>query len=361
MRGRRHVPRNSSTVFPAHPVRYAFLATLGVGAGMAVLAALTTLSTVLVYIGVALFISVAIEPLVRWASKRSIPRAAATTLLALGLLGVLAAVASAVIPALAEQVPTLAHSFIDFAVTIPQQSWFIWATENLGVGFDFQGLLEGFTTFVANPEQIGALAGGILQVGTGLVDGVTGVLVVSILSLYFSLTLPRLKSKAYSLVARSRRDQAVDLTEEILDSVGRYVGGQVLLASINAAVTFLLTTILGSPAPLLLAAVAFAGALIPIVGPLIGSAVAVLATLSVGPVAALVAAGVLLVYLQVEAYLLTPKVMAKAVAVPGALVIIAALAGAALAGILGALVAVPVAAAVILIVNRVVIPRQQLT
>ncbi|KQZ85290.1 hypothetical protein ASD56_02720 [Microbacterium sp. Root166] len=220
------------------------------------------------------------------------------------------------------------------------------------------GLLDGVLAFVADPDQVLALAGGILRIGTGIIDAVTGIIAVGILTLYFSLTLPRIKTKAYALIARSRRAQVVATVEEILLSVGRYVAGQAVLAFANATFTFLLMSFLGSPAPLLLAVIAFIGALIPIVGPLIGASIAVLATLSVNPVGALVAAGILLVYLQVEAYVLTPRVMARAVAVPGVLVIVSALAGAALGGILGALVAVPAAAAALVVIERVVIPRQ---
>jgi putative heme transporter len=68
----------------------------------------------------------------------------------------------------------------------------------------------------------------------------------------------------------------------------------------------------------------------------------------------------MLIYMQVEAYVLSPRVMAKAVAVPGALVIVAAVGGAALGGVLGALVAIPVVAAGILIFQQVVRPRQEL-
>ena len=65
-----------------------------------------------------------------------------------------------------------------------------------------------------------------------------------------------------------------------------------------------------------------------------------------------------LVYMQVEAYVLNPRIMAQAVKVPGAIVVIAALAGGTLLGILGALIAIPVAASILLIINQVVVPRQ---
>jgi predicted PurR-regulated permease PerM len=97
------------------------------------------------------------------------------------------------------------------------------------------------------------------------------------------------------------------------------------------------------------------------VGTLTGSIIIVLICLIPGlgsPLTGLVAAIYYLIYMQIEAYVLSPRIMSRAVKVPGALVVVAALAGGALLGILGALVAIPIAAAVLLIIKQVVIPRQ---
>lgn len=359
-RGHGAPSRLRAGTLPEKPFRYALIATLGVGLGLALLSAITTLSTVLVYIGLSLFIAIAFEPAVRWATQRSFPRWAATLTYSLVFLGICAGITTAVIPSATEQVTVLTRAVVDLVADVPQQPWFVWLSDTVGDGFDIHGLLDSVSALIGNPDQIIAFAGGILKVGSGIIDGVTGVIVITVLALYFSATLPRVKDKTLLLVPRSRRAHVGELAEEILQSVGRYVGGQILLAFVNAAFTLALTSILGSPAPLLLAVVAFVGALIPMVGPLIGSTIAVLATLSVSPAAALVAAIVLVVYMQVEAYFLTPRVMARAVSVPGPLVIISALAGAALGGVLGALVAVPIAAAALLVVERIVVPRQEL-
>jgi len=117
-------------------------------------------------------------------------------------------------------------------------------------------------------------------------------------------------------------------------------------------------SIIGAPVPALLALVAFIGSMIPLVGTLSASIIISLVCLIDSPVTALIAIGYYLVYMQVEAYILSPRIMNKAVAVPGALVVIAAVAGGALGGILGALVAIPVAASVIIIVQKVVFPTQ---
>ena len=98
--------------------------------------------------------------------------------------------------------------------------------------------------------------------------------------------------------------------------------------------------------------------LIPLVGTLTGSAIVTVVALSMSPTTAIIVAIYYVVYMQVEAYLISPRVMSKAVAVPGAVVVVAALAGGTLLGVLGALVAIPVAASVMLILKQVLVPRQ---
>jgi predicted PurR-regulated permease PerM len=117
-------------------------------------------------------------------------------------------------------------------------------------------------------------------------------------------------------------------------------------------------SIVGIEFSLVLACITFSLALIPLVGSISGAAIVVLVALTASPTAALIAAVYYLIYLQIEAYLISPRIMTKAVAVPGAVVVVAALAGGALLGILGALVAIPVAASIILIIRQVWVPRQ---
>lgn len=351
--------RKEGGLLPRNPFRYALVATLGVGVALALLAALSSLATVLTYVGIALFLSVAVDPVVEYATSRGMRRGVATLLLAIVFLLVIAGLTTAVIPAATAQVEIVGRQTFTWLESLPQQEWFDWLSENLPETLDLGAVLGQLTTLLSDPGQLMAIGGGLLQVGTGIIDAVTGTLVVAALTIYFVISLPRIKAKTYLLLPYSRRDWTIRLTEEILQSVGRYVGGQLGLAAVNAAFTFLLTSIVGSPAPALLAVIAFIGALIPVIGTVLGATIATLLTLTVSPVGAVIVAVVMLVYMQVEAYVLAPRVMARAVAVPGALVIIAALGGAALGGILGALLAVPVAAAGLLIVDRVIIPHQQ--
>lgn len=110
--------------------------------------------------------------------------------------------------------------------------------------------------------------------------------------------------------------------------------------------------------PALLALVAFIGSLIPLVGTLSGSIINTLLCLFVSPTTALITGIYYLVYMQIEAYVISPRIMSKAVAVPGAIVVIAAVGGGSLGGVLGALVAIPIAASAIIIIQKVLFPAQ---
>jgi predicted PurR-regulated permease PerM len=157
--------------------------------------------------------------------------------------------------------------------------------------------------------------------------------------------------------ARNRAGVA-DMTEQITDSVGGYLMGMVVLAFCNAVVAFFLLLFLGFPFPALMAVVAFCITLIPLVGSVLFWAIGTVLVLFVDPVDALIFAGVYLVYMQLEAYVLTPRVMNRTISVPGSLVVIGALVGGTLLGLLGALVAIPVTASILLIIKQVVVPRQ---
>ena len=207
----------------------------------------------------------------------------------------------------------------------------------------------------------GAATGAVLSIGAGIVAGFTGAIIVLILTIYFTASTPSLKASVYQLVPASKRARFIDLSEQITASVGYYVMGQVSLGVINGILSAIFLTIIQAPFPAVLAVVAFFFSLIPLVGTLTGSAIIILVCLTPGlgsPLTALVALIWYAGYMQVEAYVLSPRIMNRAVSVPGAVVVIAALAGGSLLGLLGALIAIPVAASILIIYRQVIIPRQ---
>ncbi|MGR2751517.1 AI-2E family transporter [Agromyces arachidis] len=344
--------------------RLALVGTLGVGAGLLILAAVANLSTILTYVGAALFLALGLEPAVSGLERRGLPRWAAILLVVLGVSALVAALLLAVIPIIVEQVGELVALI---PVIIAQVNGVDWI-ERLQEQFPLLAIDEisaqagaALTDFFTNPDKLSELLGGVWQVALAIGSGVFGVLIVAVLTVYFTASLDAMKRAVYQLVPASRRARFADLTEQITQSVGRYVIGQVSLAAVNGALSFAFLSIIRAPFPAVLAFVAFLFSLVPLVGTLTGSIIIVLVCLIPGvgsPLTALVAAVYYLVYMQVEAYVLAPRIMSRAVRVPGALVVVAALAGGTLLGILGALVAIPIAAAILLIIKQVVIPRQ---
>ncbi|AYG02118.1 AI-2E family transporter [Gryllotalpicola protaetiae] len=330
--------------------------TLGVGLGYLILTSIVNLTTVITYIGAALFIALGLEPLIEFLAKRGVPRWASIVIVFVVILGVAVGVIWAIVPVIVQQSASLIQSVTNFVDEGTYQQWYQWLQGQFQPGVVDNAVSQVWHQLQAN---LGTITGGVLQVGLGLISGAFGVLIVLILTIYFAASLKNIKRGAYSLVPASKRRRFIDIAEQVTDSVGKYVIGQVSLALVNGILSSIFLTIIRAPYPMLLAVIAFVFSLVPLVGTLTGSALICLLCLLLGsPLTALVAAIYYLVYMQVEAYLLSPRIMNRAVSVPGALVVVAALAGGTLLGVLGALVAIPFAASVLLIVRQVVIPRQ---
>ncbi|GAA4171234.1 AI-2E family transporter [Gryllotalpicola koreensis] len=330
--------------------------TLGVGVGWLILQSIVNLSTVITYIGAALFIALGLEPLIEFLAKRGVPRWASIVIVFIVVLGVAVGVVWAVVPVIVQQSSQLVQSVTDFVNQGTYQQWYQWLQNQFQPGVVDNAITQVWHQLQSN---LGTITGGVLQAGLGLISGAFGVLIVLILTIYFAASLKNIKRGAYALVPASKRKRFIDIAEQVTDSVGKYVIGQVSLALVNGILSSIFLSIIRAPYPMLLAVIAFLFSLVPLVGTLTGSAIICLLCLLLGsPLTALVAAIYYLVYMQVEAYVLSPRIMNRAVAVPGALVVVAALAGGTLLGVLGALIAIPFAASVLLIVRQVVIPRQ---
>ena len=226
----------------------------------------------------------------------------------------------------------------------------------------FRQNAEAALKTLLNPDNLTELGGGVLAAGIGIATGAFGALIVLILTLYFVASLDSIKRGLYQLVPASKREKFVDISEQVSSSVGRYVVGQVALALCNGILSFIFLSIIGAAYPALFAFIAFLFSLVPLVGTISGSVVIVVLQFAFNPesTSTVIAMAIYyLVYMQVEAYVLSPNIMNRAVKVPGVVVVIAALAGGTLLGILGALVAIPVAASILIIVRQVLIPRQQ--
>lgn len=344
----------------------ALVATLGVGLGILILTSIATLSTILTYIGAALFLSLGLDPAIAYLERHRFPRWSAILTVLGAVVAGLTGVVFAIVPIISEQIDQLIKlipRITDLVITGELVTTLQATFPTLQIDVIIDAVETAINDFVRNPVQVAESIGGVLQFTFALSSGVFGFIIVVILTLYFAGSLPSMKRSLYQLVPASKRDRFSDISEQISDSVGRYVVGQVTLALVNGVLSFVFLSIIQAPFPALLALFAFMFSLVPLVGTISGSVLIVLVCLIPGlgsPLTALVAAIYYIVYMQVEAYVLSPRIMNKAVAVPASVVVIAALAGGSLLGILGALIAIPTAAAILLIIKQVVIPRQNM-
>lgn len=338
------------------PFALGFFLTLGGLAAFLLGMAISSLSTVLISVAFALFIALGLDPVVRWLEHRKVPRPAGIAIVFVAFAIVLVGVLWAIIPTVADQVRQFAGDVPSLISQFQKSDVYAWldATFSDQVG----KTLDDVQKFLTDPGNLAAIGGGVLQVGAGIASAISGIVIVLVLTLYFLASLAAMKASFVRLTPAYTRPQVASLTTQITESIGGYLMGMVILAFINAMVALVLHLALGLPFAALTAVLAFCITLIPLVGSVIFLVLATTLALFSTPVGALVFAILYLLYMQVEAYILTPRIMNRAISVPGALVVIGALVGGTLLGLLGALIAIPVTASVLLIIKQVVIPRQ---
>jgi predicted PurR-regulated permease PerM len=348
-------PASVASLARTNPFKLGLMGALGVLVALVIGGIVDQLATVLVYIGVAVFLSLGLDPIVSFI-ERKLPRPAAVAIVVAAVVLAFAGIILAIVPILVQQVTNLIDNGPQMVKDIMAADWF--KDLNNQFGSTLEDAANGILSFLQDPGNLANIGGGVFAVGAGIAGGFTGVTIVLILTLYFMASLRSMKKVAARFVPAYQRETFSGLLEDVSGAVGRYVMGQASLALVNGVLSLIVLSIIGAPVPALLALIAFIGSMIPLVGTLSASIINSLICLFVSPVTALIAFIYYLVYMQIEAYVLSPRIMSKAVAVPGALVVIAAVAGGALGGILGALVAIPVAASIIIIVQKVVFPAQ---
>lgn len=201
-------------------------------------------------------------------------------------------------------------------------------------------------------ERAPTLVRGVLNVTIGFITGLAGVAVVLVLAFYWLLERRNIEGTWLSLVPSDKRTEARQIIVEIEAKLGGYVRGQLLLAVIVGILSYFGLLILDIEYVLVLALLAGISELIPLVGPFIGAVPAVLVALVESPTKALLVVGLYFIIQQLENHLLVPKVMEHSVGLSALTVLVAVLAGAALLGIVGVVLSVPVASAIQVILNH---------
>jgi predicted PurR-regulated permease PerM len=337
---------------PRSPFRVAFSAALGVALAYGLVMALIAVQSVLVLLLTAAFLAIGLNPAVEALERRHMRRSFAVAVVLFVVLLFFVGFGFAVVPPIVEQ----AQAFVNAAPAYVAQ---LQDNERIASLDERFGLLERAQDFVADPERIGmGAAGGVLGVGKVVFGFFFSTLTVFIVTLYFLANLPSIKAQAYRLVPRTRRARVGLLTDEILARVGGYVAGAVSIASLSAGLAYVLLTVLEIDYAVALAMLVFLTGLIPLIGATIGAVVLTGVALFTSVQAGVIVAVYFVIYQQVENYVLYPRIMQRSVDVSPAATVVAVLVGGALLGVLGALLAIPIAAAVQLVLAEVIAPRQ---
>jgi predicted PurR-regulated permease PerM len=318
---------------------------LGVAVIAALVLVLLSIGQILLLIGMAIIIAVGLDPAVMWLIRRGLPRWASVVIVLLVALGIFVGFLALAIPVLVTQTTHLANELPKYLHILKNPHTFL---GHLNTRFHFIRKVQKFVS----KSGTSAIAGGVLGVGKIVADLLEAVLVVGILAVYLLADLPRIKRGLYRFAPKSRRARVVLLTDEIMLRIGGYVLGNLLTSVIAGIGTWGWATAFGIPYAFLLGFMVALLDLIPIIGSTVGGIIVSLIGLTVSFPIAVATAVFYIVYRFLEDYLLTPRIMSRTVQVPGLLTVIATLIGGTLLGIIGALIAIPVAAALKLLVEE---------
>ena len=328
------------------PFFIGFVGALGVACAFALSYIVVAAGQILVLIGVAFFLAVGLDPGVRWLHRKGMPRSGAVALVLLSTFGVFALFVALAAPLAVTQASHLANDIPGYLNSLKNHHSAIGKLNyKYHIVSRLQKLLKGGPSFKT------ILGGGMI-----VVNLIGAVILVAILTVYLLVDLPRVKRAIYRLAPRSRRARAVLLTDEIVDRVGGYLLGDLFTSLIAGLGTLVWALALGIPYAAFLGLLVALLDLIPIIGSTVGGIIVSLVALTVSLQLAVATAVFYVLYRFLEDYLITPRVMARTVAVPGLVTVVATIIGAALLGIIGALVAIPIAAAVKLLLDEVAAP-----
>jgi len=343
------VPINRS-----HPYYFGFVATLGALTAIVLMRALASVSQIFILILIALFLATGLNPAVEALRRRNMSRATAVTIIFTSVIAFVIFFALVVAPPVISQGTQLINKAPTLLGELTNNATINKLNDQYGIIDTLQARLESVTS---DGTLLISAFGGVIGVGKSVLSGFFTFLTILVLTLYFITSLPQAVNLGLSLVPASRRERIGHLTNAIIARVGSFVGSQIVIAAMASVFVFILSLVLGLPSPIAIGMIVFVCGLIPLIGHFLGSGIVTIIALTQSIAIGVIALVAYVVYVQVENYVITPRIMKRTLAVPGAVTIISALIGSSLLGLVGGLLAVPVAASIILILDEVVIPR----
>jgi len=308
-----------------------------VGAIVTVLTIARLAAGVISWIVVALFLALALEPIVRFLEGRHFRRGLAVLATLLATAGVLAVMLGTLVPMFVEQGTALVASAPELLDRLRSSEAVRWADSRYGI---VRRVQEELTA------RAGAAAGPLFKVVGSIVHAMAATITILVLAAFMLMFGGGVFRSLLSWLPPVRRERVRQTAERIRNKVGAYVSGTVLIASIGGAVTSILLVSLGVSYFLPLGLTMALLGVIPFIGALLGGALVVGSTfLLEGTTRGLVALAVMILYQQVENHLLQPLIQRKTIHMNPLVIAVVMLIGTAAGGIFGALVALPLAAA----------------
>jgi predicted PurR-regulated permease PerM len=319
---------------------------LTMAAVSAALIALWSVINIVILVLIAAVLAIGLDPAVRFIERRGRSRGRAVALIFLVALAIAIMFAWLVIPPLVTQVGELADDIPGYVERLSTRD------DALGRYFQENDVAEKLRTFVKDvPKKITNSFGTIVGVAGKVGGQIFNVLTVAILTIYFMSSLPRMRRTAALWFAPGMRDRAEAVMDQAISRIGAYVAGILTTASIagtSALVFFSVLGLIGLGIPFAVPLAVFSGllGLIPAVGAYIGAAPAVIVGFFQSPLTGILILIYFIVYQQVENYVIQPRIMKNAVNLSPVAVVISTLVFGSLAGFAGAVLALPAAATI---------------
>jgi predicted PurR-regulated permease PerM len=310
------------------------------------------IGSVLILIVVSLFIAAGLNPSVEWFQRRGMRRSVAVTCVIVIFLLAVALFLLAIVPVITDQVTQITDNAPGWLDQLQKNK----RVQDLDDRFD---VIDKVRDYVQNGNFASGIFGGVLGISLRVLGALANAFLILVLTLYFLSSLDSTKKAIYRLAPASRRDRVSKLGDRVVESVGGYVSGAfvVALCAGISSLIFLFVIGLGQYA-VALAFVVLLLDVIPLIGATIGAVIVSAIAFATDVRSGIFCVIFYIVYQQLENYVIYPRVMSRSVDIPGAATVIAALVGAALLGVVGALLAIPTAAALLMITREVFIRRQ---
>lgn len=334
------------------PFYFGFVAALGALIAYWLFQALLSIGSVLLLVVVSFFLAAGLNPSVEILERRGLRRSLAVTVVIVIAISTVGLFVVAIVPVITDQITAITNSAPGWLDQLQQNK----RIQALNEEYD---LIDKAKERIEDGDFLSSLFGGVLGVGLKILSALFNLFIILVLTLYFLASLRTTTGAFYNLAPASRRERVALLGDKVIHNIGGYVSGAfvVALCAGISSLLFLSFTEVREYAVALAFVVAVLD-VIPMIGATIGavlvSAIAFATDIKTGIICVIF----YVIYQQVENYLIYPRVMSKSVDLPGAVIVIAALVGASLLGVVGALLAIPVAAGVLLIFREVVVKRQ---